>query len=250
MAEVRALVRGMHGDDVARLQRRLSGAGFHTRGDGMFGPATAAALRAFQQSAGLVADGIAGPLTWSALNAAIVSQPPAEQPGGELGRRRTGDPRPFRGGGLAAAVLAAALCELAAGAREEGGNNRGAWVRKYMGVEGLPWCVGFATWCYRRACEQCGVEPVLSERWSSSRLVKEARSLGLTVDPAAVAPASVVQTGSTAAAQRDPGSERSQMVQPGHFFVLRGGPTGYSHTGIVRSLGWGDGGHALSLIHI
>ncbi len=55
---------GSSGDDVTRLQKRLTKAGFDTGGaDGVFGPKTEAALRAFQDSAGLAADGIAGPAT-------------------------------------------------------------------------------------------------------------------------------------------------------------------------------------------
>lgn len=60
---------GDSGAEVRRLQEALAEAGFAPRGgaDGRFGPATDQALRAFQRSVDLVADGIAGPKTWEAL---------------------------------------------------------------------------------------------------------------------------------------------------------------------------------------
>jgi hypothetical protein len=105
---------------------------------------------------------------------------------------------------------------LAKGAGEVGGNNRGPWVRKYMGVEGLPWCVGFATWCYRQACARLSLAPLLRERYSSSRFAAEAGAKGWL---------------------RSAPSEGPGGIVPGHFFVVRGGPTGFRHAGIVRSLG-------------
>ncbi|MHB9117809.1 MAG: peptidoglycan-binding protein [Burkholderiales bacterium] len=62
---------GAAGDDVAKLQTALSAQGFPPgAADGQFGPATEAALLAFQKSRGLLADGVAGPLTLSALGLA------------------------------------------------------------------------------------------------------------------------------------------------------------------------------------
>jgi N-acetylmuramoyl-L-alanine amidase len=56
------------GDDVAELQTKLMELGYHlTRADGIFGLATAEALRRFQREYGLVPDGICGPATLRAL---------------------------------------------------------------------------------------------------------------------------------------------------------------------------------------
>lgn len=56
------------GDDVAVLQQRLLELGFDPgRCDGIFGPATNAALREFQRNVGLTADGTLGPGTLRAL---------------------------------------------------------------------------------------------------------------------------------------------------------------------------------------
>ena len=69
MACPRTVRRGSSGADVVNLQQRLNARGASLAVDGQFGPATDAAVRSFQSSRGLVADGIVGPLTWSALDA-------------------------------------------------------------------------------------------------------------------------------------------------------------------------------------
>ena len=58
----RALKRGSTGVNVAYLQRV-----FGIKPDGQFGPITERKVREFQQSQGLVVDGIVGPITWSRL---------------------------------------------------------------------------------------------------------------------------------------------------------------------------------------
>jgi len=52
---------------VKTLQYLLRARGRNLTVDGIFGPGTAAAVRAFQQRNGLAVDGIVGPVTWSAL---------------------------------------------------------------------------------------------------------------------------------------------------------------------------------------
>ncbi|MEV8351092.1 glycoside hydrolase domain-containing protein [Streptomyces niveus] len=59
---------GSSGEAVTRLQRALTAALGRTVGiDGAFGSGTAQAVRDYQSSRGLGADGIVGPATWSAL---------------------------------------------------------------------------------------------------------------------------------------------------------------------------------------
>src|SRR2546430_11135223 len=64
-----ALQWGETGEAVRDLQRRLAGLGLDSTTDepGEFGPATEAAVRAFQQQRGLVVDGVCGPQTWATL---------------------------------------------------------------------------------------------------------------------------------------------------------------------------------------
>lgn len=65
---MKTLKKGDRGEEVKQLQQALSGLGFNTGGtDGVFGNGTLAALIAFQKSSGLLADGIAGPRTLTAL---------------------------------------------------------------------------------------------------------------------------------------------------------------------------------------
>jgi peptidoglycan hydrolase-like protein with peptidoglycan-binding domain len=59
----------MRGEDVRELQTLLKAAGFDPKGiDGIFGPNTDKAVRAYQKSKGLKVDGIVGPMTWGALH--------------------------------------------------------------------------------------------------------------------------------------------------------------------------------------
>jgi hypothetical protein len=72
---------GSTGPSVVRLQNRLNARGAATPplvADGQFGDMTRQAVVVFQSSSGLVPDGIAGPLTWSALGSAAGDQPSGE----------------------------------------------------------------------------------------------------------------------------------------------------------------------------
>ncbi|HEX6255149.1 MAG TPA: peptidoglycan-binding protein [Euzebyales bacterium] len=64
--------RGSKGGVVKGLQNVLRQRGHHVVIDGVFGPATEAAVVQFQHVVGLAVDGIVGPNTWSALNVHLV----------------------------------------------------------------------------------------------------------------------------------------------------------------------------------
>ncbi len=73
------LLLGMSGKPVSALQARLLQSGFPPGvADGIFGPATEAAVLGFQRSNGLLADGVVGPRTAAALQ--LAGQPPDAMP--------------------------------------------------------------------------------------------------------------------------------------------------------------------------
>lgn len=62
---------GSAGDVVSEAQQALKDLGFDPGAiDGAYGPATDAAIRAFQSAKGLEVDGVIGDQTWAALDAA------------------------------------------------------------------------------------------------------------------------------------------------------------------------------------
>ena len=75
------LRQGASGAAVIDLQTRLASIGFSPgAADGDFGPMTDTAVRSFQRSHGLVADGVVGSTTWAAIDAAARSPWPSPTP--------------------------------------------------------------------------------------------------------------------------------------------------------------------------
>jgi hypothetical protein len=122
----------LRGPDVLAVQRRLAALGYDPGPlDAAYGPATAAAVTAFQRAAGIAVDGIVGPETRKALAAAKTptSDPPA-------------------GGGSAIGRKALAEARKHVGTTEvPPGSNRtpfGVW----FGADGVPWCGIFVSYCF------------------------------------------------------------------------------------------------------
>lgn len=142
------------GPQVTQLQKLLTQRGYAVDASGTFDTKTWQAVRAFQaqnldqHGQPLVVDGVAGPLTWWSLqNPKPVTDTPTAVDYAVL---------PTNGGStLGRAALAAAIGELKAGACEQGGNNCGPFVRKYLApagvAEGNAWCASFVSWCYLQA---------------------------------------------------------------------------------------------------
>ena len=132
------LQRGDRSAQVRRAQHLLNAAGYRPPldEDGIFGPATEAAVRWFQARRHLAVDGVIGPMTWAAL-----------QSGG--------------GGGSAVRTRIVALCRAAI-AHEPAvhytqGSRRGSWLRAARaGAKGLTYpafedCSSAITGIYRLA---------------------------------------------------------------------------------------------------
>lgn len=74
------LRQGDRGDDVRQLQQELVDSGAWLSIDGVFGAGTASAVRSFQSSHGLTADGVVGPATWAALESGGMGPQPTPTP--------------------------------------------------------------------------------------------------------------------------------------------------------------------------
>lgn len=189
--------KGEEGEHVRQLQKILNlvtSADLIVDGD--FGPKTKEAVQSFQNTVGLDPDGVVGPLTKAAIQ--------------DVYSAATNDEVVLHGNSLGDTVLKYAFQEWPVA--YETGRNSGPYVKKYMGQEGLPWCVGFATWCYLQACKELNIEPMIQERWSTSRLTREAKLDGLYWEPG-----------------------MNGELKPGNMFCIKGNRygTGWVHTGLV-----------------
>ena len=149
--------KGNQGAAVTELQNILRELDYNIPVTGIFDTATYKAVRNFQSrhldkhNIPLEVDGEVGDITWWALQ-----HPRSKVQGGAI---EYGIMPPVETGGSVAgrAALQFAIGELNAGAGEEGGNNKGPWVKKYLQpaglAEGNSWCAAFISWCFWQAAE-------------------------------------------------------------------------------------------------
>ena len=70
----------MSHDDVVKVQTFLSLRGYEIDVDGIYGPRTKAAVRAWQKKNELVVDGVVGPDTWASMFPPVIQPPPVIPP--------------------------------------------------------------------------------------------------------------------------------------------------------------------------
>ncbi|WP_165190300.1 peptidoglycan-binding domain-containing protein [Caulobacter soli] len=200
--------KGAKGFQAKRVQEWLSLHRFGLEIDEDFGPATLLQVKAFQTKFGLQPTGVVDLATHQALTGpldhAIQLLPP-------------------NGGSLTQLIVAHAAQHVAQSPGEAGGDNRGPWVRAYMGWEGKPalWCAGFACFALEQAATALGVQQPIASSQGCDALADRAKHIGKFVSGADVAS----------------GAFKKSAIVPGSFFLIRATPTDWTHVGVVNVAG-------------
>jgi hypothetical protein len=125
----------MSGRDVAAIQEKLTALGYAPGVvDGIYGPTTAAAVRAYQRDNGLEVDGVVGPETRKALR-------DTREP-----RRRV--PIKRRSSAIGRKALREAVKHI--GKKERPMNSNRCEFGRWFGVDGVPWCNTFVSFCFAK----------------------------------------------------------------------------------------------------
>jgi len=197
---------GMSGPMVRTIQEWLTLHKFGLAIDGVFGPATGAAVSAYQQSVNLPVTGVVDAATYSSLISPLSN---ALKMLSAVSALNIDIPK-------------YAQQHLDQHPREVGGQNAGPWVRTYMGGrEGpeWPWCAGFACFVLNQA--SAGRPLPLTPSFACDELAKDAMKRGIFV------------TGG-------PSFDTSHLAPGALFLVRRPSPQrGWHHTGIVIGVGPG-----------
>lgn len=189
------------GPKVKLIQEWLCLNGLQVKLDGDFGPATEAAVKLFQTNSKLTPDGVVGPKTFARLIRPMT---------------RALNPIPAANGSLGQLVVLYARQHATNAPREIGGENRGPWVRLYMGGnEGTEWawCAGFACFVLKQACTTLAASLPIQPSFSCDEIAKSAQQRDIFLAGAA-------------------GADHARLT-PGSFFLNRKTAGDWVHTGIV-----------------
>ncbi|MBN1464145.1 peptidoglycan-binding protein [candidate division KSB1 bacterium] len=152
------------------MQEWVTFHGFATPVDADFGPATEIAVQLFQEANGLTASGIVDESTWDQFVAPLA--------------RALAPMQIAADDTLAKVLLRVAQQHLAQHPLELGGENRGVWVRLYMGGNEGPewrWCAGFITFLLKQACSLLACPMPIHGSYSCDSLAYQAQMAGLYV---------------------------------------------------------------------
>ena len=269
------LRRGDTGEDVEQLQRLLQLVGdYEARIDGQFGPATDAAVRAFQERMGLKVDGIVGSQTWSKLNERMLDgeeplqslrhawrerdaaeadlEAPEDAPVPEASDQPASGPAPAADDARTQLVLARAEEEWRRPVTEPNGPGwerideyiRGqqglvwTWEERYVRNRQFAWCGAFAAFCFEAAGLNAEVRTKVMP--STYRLHSWAKDSVRFVQAESVAGGDVVIVGP--AGGKVWGSHITiceSVTADGHIATFEGnasgaGPDGSTYEGVVR----------------
>jgi hypothetical protein len=162
------IAEGAIGRTARQVQEWVTIHGFGTAIDEEFGPATAEALKNFQNARGLPASGKADQQTWEMLVAPMKRAFSALPPESDF----------------STTVLKVAQRHLDEHPIELGGANCGPWVRAYMsGNQGRswPWCAGFVTFVMKQAAQVHQQSTPIQGSFSCDLLASQAKSQGVFV---------------------------------------------------------------------
>jgi uncharacterized protein (TIGR02594 family) len=211
------LKRGNKGPKVRDLQRRLRELGYNPGPvDGIFGPRTEAAVRAFQRDSKLVADGIVGPCTRANLQTPQLheasrrpAQPSAPRTSSQNVPGPHGEPR----------WMAVARQEICTREKALGSESNPRIVQYHEATslraqdDRTPWCAAFVSWVLERA----GIRSMRSA-WAKSYL-----NWGSALDHPRIGAITVFHRGSGPPSSRGPGHVGFFVEDRGDSIILLGG---------------------------
>ncbi|WP_286673813.1 peptidoglycan-binding protein [Clostridium sp. ZBS20] len=122
-------------EEIRKVQQALRNKGYSISVDGVAGPSTFEAVKSFQRSNGLSADGMVGQGTWSKLR------------GESSNNNNGGESNP---GTTSSSLGKFVDCARGQVGYEESGTNITKYGQWY-GMNGQPWCAMFVSWCANQA---------------------------------------------------------------------------------------------------